>query len=394
MTAAAARREQTILAADLLQLTHGKHTHAGTGCAVGMADGDSTAVRIPLGHIDGLTRQAFHFLNHRQVLGSKSFVALKHVQIVDGQADLFQGLQVGIGGADTHDTGLHADIAAGDPAGDRLIAQFLGLLGGHHQEEGCTVITARGIACSCHTARQNTSQLAQALHCSLGAGELVLIHNDFWRLAGGSELDRDDLVAGDTLLVCLCQTHLAIERIFITLFAADAPLLGHAIADLDHIDIFFLRRSQTGGNGRGRNQLVGVSGHRKFCGQSTVGFHTANNHYICQPHGNLAGCMVHRSDGATALHFHICSRNLHGKSCLQGDIAGGATGCGVAQCTASKQAIYLTALQNTCSLNQPLYHLGSNIGAGHFLKYSTQITECRSATINKHDFSHNYQPHF
>ena len=84
--AAAAGRKETVAAAAANQFAHGKHADPGTRRAIGMSEGNGTAVGIPLVHIDLMTGLLFELFNHGQILYGESLVALHDIHVGQFQA--------------------------------------------------------------------------------------------------------------------------------------------------------------------------------------------------------------------------------------------------------------------------------------------------------------------
>src|SRR3954452_6310792 len=75
LTAADAHRNQSIAAADALELVQRLHRQDAAGCADGMAERDAGSVRI------GLCRIKAQILRHSAGLGGKRLVALDHIDV-------------------------------------------------------------------------------------------------------------------------------------------------------------------------------------------------------------------------------------------------------------------------------------------------------------------------
>src|SRR5690606_9179556 len=110
---------------------------AATGGPNRVADGDSTAIHVDLGRVDG------QFLVDGTGLRGKSFVEFEQVDVGSAPTGALQRLARGRHRAHAHGGRVQAGGGIGGNARQRLEAQGGGLLGAHHHHGGGAIVQAR-----------------------------------------------------------------------------------------------------------------------------------------------------------------------------------------------------------------------------------------------------------
>ena len=205
------------------------------GAADGVAQGDTGTVGVGLVHVD---RPAVLFLQlhaDTQELCSESLVDLPVVHVVEVHVSTLQALGDGVSGANAHVLGLDAGRAHVDHLGHGLQAQFLGLVGGHHDHSSSSVVDTGSVGGGGDTVgSEDGLHLGQRLIVAAADGVLVGVDDDVALLLV-MDNDGNDLVLELALVDGGAGAVVADDGQLVALLTGHAAQLCHVISGHAHV---------------------------------------------------------------------------------------------------------------------------------------------------------------
>src|SRR5512147_3206664 len=186
-----AHGRESVTAAGTTEGVYQRGENAGPACPERMAQGDRAAVDVHLGRIEA------EFSHAGDRLGSKGFVELDEVEVLDAEPHPRQQLPGRRDRAESHHGGIHPGNGASHDAGKWPGAKSPGRLPAHHRECRRPIVdTARGPGRDGAVLEKGRLHLAQRFHGHARARVLVGAECRLATLAVGYA-DRNELVGED-----------------------------------------------------------------------------------------------------------------------------------------------------------------------------------------------------